>query len=266
MPKASVGGLSMYYELTGEGESVVFVSGITGDHSGWKPFQVPAFNAAGYQCLVFDNRDVGQTGDSPLASYAITQFVEDTIALLDYLRLDRVHLVGYSMGGMIAQEFALAHPARLRSLTLMCTAATTDGYVRSILETLGAAKRGLSAEDFLKTIGLRIFSYRFYETRAMRTWLDRVLANPFPQSVAGYMRQANAIFGHDTTQHVQAIRTPTHVIAGEEDIMLPPRFSRALAQGIPGAELTVIPEGAHALHAEKPTEFNRAVLDFLKRH
>jgi pimeloyl-ACP methyl ester carboxylesterase len=65
---------------------------------------------------------------------------------------------------------------------------------------------------------------------------------------------------------VQAIGVPTHVIVGEEDIMLPPRFSRALAQSIPGAELTVIPGGAHALHAEKPAEFNRAVLDFLKRH
>jgi pimeloyl-ACP methyl ester carboxylesterase len=266
LPKVSVGGLGMYFELAGEGEPVVFVSGITGDHSGWKPFQVPAFNAAGYRCLVFDNRDVGQTGDSPLASYAIGQFVVDTIGLLDHLQLDRVHLVGYSMGGMIAQELALAHPARLRSLTLMSTAARPDAYVRTMLQTLGAAKRDSSTEDFLKSVAIRVFSYRFHETGALRIWLDRMFANPYPQSVAGYMRQADAIYGHDAAQRVQAIRTPTHVIAGEEDILIPPRFSRALAQSIRGAELTVIPESAHALHAEKPTEFNRAVLDFLKRH
>jgi 3-oxoadipate enol-lactonase len=266
MPKAGADGLSMYYELTGEGPPVVFVSGLTGDHSGWKLFQVPAFNAAGYRCLVFDNRDVGQTGDSPLASYAIGQFAADTIGLLDQLDLDSVHLVGYSMGGMIAQEIALAHPGRLRSLTLMCSAAKPDGYVRSLLETLGAAKRGLSAEQFLKTLGLRVFSHRFYETPALQIWLERMLANPYPQSVAGFLRQVGAILGHDAAPRLPSIEVPTHVIAGAEDIMLPPRLSKALASAIPGAQLTVIPEGAHALHVEKPEEFNRAVLDFLKRH
>lgn len=267
MPKASVGGLGMYYELTGEGPPVVFVSGLTGDHSGWKLFQVPAFNAAGYQCLVFDNRDVGQTGDSPLASYAIGRFCEDTVGLLERLGLDSVHLVGYSMGGMIAQEIALAHPRRLRSLTLMCTTAKPDACLAEILETLGTAKRGLSAEDFLRILGLRIFTYRFYANpQAVKTWLDRALANPYPQSIAGFMRQAGAVLGHDATQRLAAISVPTHVIAGEEDIFIPPRHSRALAERIPGAEVTVVPAGAHALHVEKPAEFNRSLLEFLGRH
>jgi 3-oxoadipate enol-lactonase len=265
VPKASVEGLSMYYELTGDGPPVVFVSGITGDHSGWKPFQVPALNAAGWRCLVFDNRDVGQTGDSPLASYAISQFALDTFGLLDRIGLESVHLVGYSMGGMIAQEIALTRPERLRSLTLMCSAARPDAYFRQLLETLSAAKRELDAEDFLKTLGLRIFSYRFYENpKAVRTWLDRVLANPHAQSVEGFLRQARAVLGHDTTRRLSQISVPTHVISGEEDIMLPPRFSRALAEGIPGAKLTVITGGGHALHVEQPEAFNRAVLGFIE--
>lgn len=104
--------------------------------------RVPAFTAAGFRCLVFDNRDVGQTGDSPVARYGIPQFAADTAALLDDLGLESAHLVGYSMGGMIAQEIALAHPHRLRSLTLMCSAANVDAYTRSMFEAFAVAMAG----------------------------------------------------------------------------------------------------------------------------
>ena len=267
MPKMAVEGLNVYYELSGKGPAVVFVSGITGDHSGWKLYQVPAFSKAGFQCLIFDNRDVGQTGDSPIASYAIGQFAQDTIALLDRLGLASVHLIGYSMGGMIAQEIALRQPQRLRSLTLMCTAAKPDGYTTELIESLATAKRTQGREDFLRTIGLRIFSRRFYaDPRAVRTWLDRMLENPYPQSVEGFMRQARAVLAHDAAQRLSDLRVPTHVVAGEEDIMLPPRFSRELAERIPGARLTVIAQGAHALHVERPAEYNHAVLGFVQSH
>ena len=93
MPRAGAAGLSMYYELAGAGTAVVFISGLTADHAGWKLFQVPAFTAAGYQCLVFDNRDVGQTGDSPQPAYGIPHLAADTMALMDHLGLERADAV-----------------------------------------------------------------------------------------------------------------------------------------------------------------------------
>ena len=263
MPNAGLAGLSMYYELAGEGTPVVFISGITADHAGWKLFQVPAFTAAGYRCLVFDNRDVGQTGDSPIPAYPVTQFAADTMALLDHLELESVHLVGYSMGGMIAQEIALAHPRRLRTLTLMCSAAKVDAYTRSMLETFAVARRRLGREEFFRDLALRVFGHHFYAAGGPQTWLERMLAHPHPQSEAAYLRQTATILGHDAAERVAAIKVRTHVISGAEDIMLPPRYSEALAQSIPGAKLTMVADAAHAVHVEQPAEFNRAVLGFL---
>lgn len=263
MPKASAAGLSMYYELAGAGPAVVFISGITADHAGWKLFQVPAFTAAGYRCLVFDNRDVGQTGDSPLPAYGIRQFAADTMALMDHLALERVHLVGYSMGGMIAQEIALAHPERLRTLTLMCSAAKVDAYTRSMFEAFVVNKRRLDREEFLRAFALRVFGHAYYAAGGPQVWLDRMLAHPYPQSDAAFVRQTEAILGHDAAERAREIKVPTHVVAGGEDTMLPPRYSEELARGIPGSELTVIAGAGHAVHVERSAEFNRAVLGFL---
>ena len=94
-------------------------------------------------------------------------------------------------------------------------------------------------------------------------WLDRVLTNPYPQSVAAFIRQADAIMGHDTVSRLAEIAAPTHVIFGDEDILTPPRYSHTLAEGIRGARLTTIAEVGHGIPAEAAEKFNRAALAFL---
>lgn len=267
MPIKTVGGVEMYYEISGSGAPVVFISGITQDHLPWKLFQVPAFSAAGYQCLVFDNRDVGQTGESPVGSYPITRFAQDTIELTEQLGIRSFHLIGYSMGGAIAQELALGFPDRIRTLTLLSTFPKIDAYVATLLGTLKAAKLKLSREEFLQTIGLRVFTHRFYENpETVQKWMSRALANPYPQSAAAFLRQADAILGHNALDRLHRIATPTHVVVGEEDIFVYPRFSRSLAEIIPAAKLTVIPDAGHAVASERAVEFNRIALEFLTGH
>lgn len=267
MPTRSVGDLNMYYELSGGGKPVVFISGITLDHLPWKIFQVPAFSAAGYQCLVFDNRDVGQTGDSPVGGYEITRFARDTIELTEQLGLRSFHLIGYSMGGLIAQEIALAIPERVRTLTLLATFAKPDAQLIMNVATLRIAKRKLSREEFLQVLGLRVFTHRFYENAdAVDAWMTRALANPFPQSVEAFGRQADAVLNHDSLERLYRISSPTHIVVGEEDILIPPRHSRVLAERIPNARLALIPEAGHAVASERSAEFNRVALEFLARH
>lgn len=267
MPIKNVGGVEMYYEISGSGAPVVFISGITQDHLPWRIFQVPAFATAGYQCLVFDNRDVGQTGESPVGSYSITRFAQDTIELTEQLGIRSFHLIGYSMGGAIAQELALGFPERIRTLTLLATFPTIDAYVATLIGTLRAAKLKLSREEFLQTIGLRVFTHRFYENpENVQKWMGRALANPYPQSAAAFLRQADAILGHNALDRLHRIATPTHVVVGEEDIFVYPRFSRSLAEKIPAAKLTVIPDAGHAVATERAVEFNRIALEFLTGH
>ncbi len=264
MPIAKVGSLDIYYELLGEGYPVVFISGITLDHTIWKLFQVPAFTAAGFSCLVFDNRDVGRTGDSPTGPYAIDQFVDDTVGLLDQLGLKSPHVIGYSMGGMVAQELALKYPSRVRSLTLLSTLPKPDGYTKALVESLKTTKQSLPVEAFYRTLGLRVFTHNFFNNAdAVRMWMERVSSNPYPQSVAGFMRQADAIIAHDTLSRLAQITLPTHIIVGDEDILTPPRYARILAEKIPGAKLTTIAGVGHAVPAEMADKFNRVTLDFL---
>ncbi len=267
MPKTNVQGLNMYYEFAGEGEPLVLISGLGGDHLDWMMTQVPAFTAAGYRCLVFDNRDVGQTDESPVASYTIRQFTDDTAVLLDQLDLGQAHILGASMGGMIAQELAINYPERVRSVTLVCTLSAAEPFEVHILESWKTVRRQVTLEEFFEVLGPWLFTRRFYEQpENVQMFRQMIQENPFPQSVAGFLRQCDAVMTQDTLERLERITAPTHVIVGDEDILLPPRHSRTLAEKIPRATLTMIPKAGHGLFWEKPMEFNQAVLDFLTEH
>jgi 3-oxoadipate enol-lactonase len=264
--KMTVNGLNMYYKLAGEGEPVVFIAGLASDHLEWLPAHVPAFTAAGYQCVLFDNRDAGQTGESPIASYTIKQLTDDAARLLKQLDIKQAHIVGESMGGMIAQELAINYPELVRSLTLVCTWARSEPFHKALSESWKNVRRKLTLEDSFQAFGLWFFSSRFYENpEAEQMFLAEVRAHPHPQSVAAFERQWDAILTQNTLDRLDRITAPAHVIAGEADMMSPLRLSRMLAEKIPGAKLTVFPESGHVLAFERSTEFNQAALDFLKK-
>jgi 3-oxoadipate enol-lactonase len=257
--------LNTYYEVAGTGHPLVFISGVSSDHAGWKLTQLPEFTAAGFKCVLFDNRDVGRTGESPLPSYSIQQFATDTADLLAKLDLGPAHIVGASMGGMIAQELALLHPQHVRSLTLVCTTAKVDPYLQNGLDTWKTLSKKLTREEFLQARIPWLFTYRFFEKLDLFTaYRERVLGNPYPQTLAGFHRQCDAMLSHDTIQKLGMIKVPTHVVVGAEDILIPPRHSQFLAEHIPGAKLSVLPDTGHCLFWETPSEFNRAVLEFLR--
>ena len=146
MPKMNCRGLHMYYELEGSGTPLVLIHGLSGDHFGWA-MQAPAFTAGGYQCLLFDNRDVGQTDESP-TGYNIREFADDTVALMSHLGIASAHIVGASMGGMIAQEMAINYPERVSSLTLVCTAPAVDPFISHIVRSWMVIRPRCSSEDY----------------------------------------------------------------------------------------------------------------------
>jgi pimeloyl-ACP methyl ester carboxylesterase len=262
MPKIRTNGLEMYYELDETGTPVVLISGLTGDHTAWAP-QLPDLRAAGYRCLQFDNRDVGQTRESP-TGYTIREFAADTVGLMDALDVPSAHIIGASMGGMIAQEIGLNYPGRVLSLTLVCTMASTAGPLADILRAWKAARPPASPAQFTLTISPWLFTYRFYEQpEPMQGLLQMVRDNPFPQTPAGFARQCDAILSHDAAGRLGSVRAPTHVIVGTEDTLTPRRYSHALAALIPGARLTEIGAAGHGVFWEKVPEFNLAVTGFL---
>ncbi len=261
MPKHRINGLDMYYDIVGEGQPLAVISGVSSDHTGWKATQVPDFTAAGFRCLLLDNRDVGQTGESPIPMYGTAQFASDTAELIRKLGFGPTDIVGASMGGMIAQQLALNHPDCVRSLTLVCTSARPDPYVKNVIEAWKTAASHFSREEFLQARMPWLFTHRFYEkTDIAAAYRQRVLSNPYPQTVAGFHRQCDTILSHDTLDLLPRIQVPTHVVVGAEDILIPPRHSRQIAEKIPGARLSIVPGTGHCLFWETTAEFNRAVL------
>lgn len=264
MPKARVRDLTMHYVEAGEGEPLVLIMGLSGDHLAWG-FQLQAL-AERHRVLAFDNRGAGQThaADAPCT---IATMAADTLGLMDAVGIERAHVVGVSMGGMIAQELALAAPERVRTLHLGCTLARPDPHLNALLATWRVVRTALPLDVALRAMALWLFAPTTWNERGefVEMLLQTALANPYPQTVAGFVRQTEAIAGHDTLDRLAQLRCPTLVSVGEEDILVPPRFSRELAGRIPGAELRVVPAAGHVHFWERPDDFNALCLDFTAR-
>ncbi len=262
MPKVRAGDISLYYVEAGHGEPLVLVMGLGADHLAWG-FQFQVF-AERYRVIAFDNRGAGQS-DAPDRPYTTRMMADDTVGLMDALGIDRPHVLGVSLGGMIAQEIALNHPARVRSLQLHCTLARPDNYVRAQLANGRVQRRKLTHEEVLRAGYPWLFAPGTYNERPefVEMILQNALANPYPMSRIGFERQCDAVETHDTLDRVTAIRCPTLVSVADQDILVPPRFSRILAERIPRAEFRLVEGAGHGYFWERPDTFNAICLDFL---
>lgn len=261
MPTVAANGQTLYYEIHGEGEPLLAVMGLSADTLAWA-LQVPAF-AARHKTIIFDNRDVGRSSVAP-GSYEIRDMADDALALADGLDLESFHLLGVSMGGAIAQEMALAAPERARTLTLAMTWAAGSARARKLAEVWGGRVQRMSREEHVDELMLLNLSEAFYENAEAVAWLrGMILENPHPQPADAFARQLDACGRHDARERLASISMPTHVIGGEQDILVPAWKQRELAALIPGAKLTIFEGCPHGANVERAEEFNGAVLDFI---
>jgi len=262
MAIAEVNGQRLYYETHGDGEPLLCVHGLSCDTLAWLP-QIQAF-AGAHRTVIFDNRDVGRSSMAE-PGYDIADMARDAIALADELELDSFHLLGISMGGAIAQEIALQVPDRVRTLTLAVTFHDSSTYAKRLAEVWGARVRQVSHEQHIDELMLLNHSQPFFENPEMVEFVrTAMLSNPHPQPPEAFCRQLAACACHDTRERLGSLTMPTHVIGGEYDILVPIWKSRGIAESIPGAKLTVLPEAPHGLSLERAEEFNAAVLQFIR--
>src|SRR5215207_8480994 len=264
MPKVTVRGVGLYYEEHGRGEPLVLVPGFGTGLWIWYR-QVPAF-AERFRVIIFDPRGVARS-QAPDAPFTMRDLADDLAALLDASQVERAHVLGASFGGFVAQEFALAHPERTRSLVLCCTSYGGPGHRPPAPATLAAiaSTKGLNTEERVRENLLLAFSPRFVEERPAEA--ERVInlraENDVPEHA--YLRQLQAAVAFDAAARVGAIRVPTLVITGDEDAIVPHENSLNLAAAIPGASLQVIGGGSHAFFVEQAEAFNRAVVGFIEQ-
>lgn len=263
MPIAEVNGQRLYYEVHGEGEPLLAVMGLGGDHSAWI-LQVPEWSKS-HRLVVFDNRDVGQSSQAD-GPYEVRDMAADALALADELGLESFHLLGVSLGGAIAQELALAAPGRVRTLTLCVTYGATGGFGDQRSRVLGKIASRLDREEFTDLLMMLVYSDRlFAHPQFVQAARQAMLDNPYPQPVEAWIRQLEAGGRHEALDRVGSLSMPVHVIGARRDIMVPPFRSEDLAAAIPGSRLTIIDAG-HLVNVEAAQEFNAAVLGFIAEH
>jgi len=260
--KARVGDIQMYYELVGEGYPLALVEGM--GYASWMWFKQRDTLSKHFRLLIYDNRGVGHT-DKPDEPYTIRQMADDLAGLLDAVGIERCHVLGVSMGGFIAQEFALKHPERVGGLILGCTSyggPNTAPMPMSTLQVLLQVE-GLTLEEVYRR-GLSTALTESYlhshpdEVDQIVRWR---LENPQPRYA--WQHQFNAGAAHDAEDRVRDITAPTLVAHGTRDAVVPTVNGEDLAR-VMGAELKLYDAG-HLFFIEKADEFNRDVIDFLGR-
>jgi len=264
MPMTKVNGIDINYELEGDGpETIVLINGLADDLTTWFG-QVPDFLAAGYRVLRFDNRGIGKSA-RPKGPYTTAQMAQDAKALVDSLKITDFHLVGVSMGGMISQEYALAYQSDLRSLSLCCTYAAPGPFCSRMFKLWQDMAPAMGVSTVMRDVTLWAFTQDFFLTQEPTLKEFEAAMAALDQPVEVYLAQLNAIQVHDTRARLKTIKTPTMVLAGADDILIPMNLSEQLHALIPGAEFATA-KGGHAFLWEFPQPFNETVLKFVKKH
>jgi 3-oxoadipate enol-lactonase len=255
-------GTRLHYDVWGrrDGEPLVMIQGLGADMRGWIA-QRRAFGAR-YRCISLDNRGVGSS-DRPPGPYDLEVMAADVIAVLDAVGVGSAHVMGASMGGIIAQVLAVRHPARVRSLVLACTACRHLPWRRELL----AEWAELAAHQGMKEFVRKNVRWLVGPRSLRRIWPAVALLGPLAFNVppTSFVAQIDAILAMDDALRLDlaGVHVPTLVMVGSQDILTPLGDAQELASLIAGAELAVVRGGAHLFMVEHAGTFNRTALRFL---
>lgn len=252
--KAQVNEVELYYDLQGEGEPIVFIHGLLDDSSVWNA-QIELFTA-NYRVITYDLRGHGRS-DKPKGNYSIQTLADDLYALMNELNLEKAMIVGHSEGGMVAILFTLDHPDKVSKLVLV-----SSGAKASLLQGLfSRLKSILPYGTFVKMVT----GTKYRKPSEQVTERAMEIAMNVPKHVMN--EYWNALTGnYDVKRSLYRIETPTLIIAGEKDTLIPLSRSKLLIKGIEGSELRTIPECGHMVMIEKPGELNEILQEFIDRN
>jgi 3-oxoadipate enol-lactonase len=249
----------IYWDKQGHGAPILLIMGLGYTSHMW--YRIQPVLATQYQTIALDNRGVGRS-DMPLGPYPIALMASDAAAVLDAAGFESAHVFGVSMGGMVAQEFALQYPKRVRSLILGCTGAGGPTAVRAEAD----AAQMLMMRDKMPPEQAAEAAVPFiYDADTPRKRIDEDLAvrKPWFPKPEAYRAQLQGILAWESYSRLPAITVPTSVIHGESDRLVPPGNGKLIAQRIPGAKLVMIPHSSHLFMTDQTETANRAILEFL---
>src|SRR6202051_250829 len=262
MPFVMNEGVKIYWDECGSGEPLLLIMGLSYPSYMWH--RTRPVLAQRYRTIAFDNRGIGQS-DVPSGVYSMPSMASDGAAVLDAAGVEAAHVFGLSMGGMIAEEFALQYPKRVRSLILGCTAAGGPSAVRAEAE---ATQMLMKREKMSPEQAAEAAVPFIYDPTKPRVRIDEDIAirRPWFPKPEAYAAQLQGILAWEAYSRLAQIVAPPVVIEGESDRLVPPGNAKLIAERIPGAKLVMIPHASHLFLTDQTEVSHHAILQFLNEH
>jgi pimeloyl-ACP methyl ester carboxylesterase len=273
MPLADVGDLSLYYETHGAvGDApIVLVRGLGTQLIEWPSSLIDGLTRDGFYVVTFDNRDAGLSSEvvveGPAPAYRLEDMADDVVGLMDVLGIDRAHVFGISLGGMVAQHVAFAHPDRMLSLVSVMSSSGDPGLPRpapEIMARLGATAHGEAAIVAQNAEDRRVFGSPDYpESEEVRRAAARA-AHRRSYRPEGVARQMQAVVADGSrVARLRALTVPTLIVHGRDDPLIPLAAGQEMARQVPGARLVVVPGMGHNIPEALGATIARVVVNFV---
>lgn len=261
--KLESNGIQLYYEITGKGPFLILIEGLGAATYLWDN-QAPEFSKY-FTTVVFDNRGVGKS-DKPAGPYTISMMSDDLAGLMEALEIRKAHILGVSMGGFIAQDFAIRYPEKVNKLILCCTSSGGKEHVPMSSEVLSLVLKndGDPLELLKEKLTLAYTERYLHDSNNVNYLLKLRLENPQPPSA--YQAQAMAGIGFDQTANVTKITSKTLILAADEDILVPIQNAWNLKNKIPNSTLKIYNHLGHQFFVEDYKKFNADVVNFLQNY
>ncbi|MFC9688081.1 alpha/beta fold hydrolase [Kribbella sp. NPDC056951] len=248
----------IWWESTGAGEPVLLINGLGTASTSWFRL-LPGLR--GYRVITFDNRGVGRTGSSP-EPFDLATMATDAVAVLDAADVDRAHILGLSMGGLIAQELALSHPGRASSLILVSTHSGVPHLTVAASAVATTLKQIAGLPPAERSQALAPILY-VDQTPAAERARDDEIGDTIPTTPEGMRSQLLAATPWDRHTDLHQLTVPTLVLHGREDRLVPLSAGETLAAAIPNADLVIIPNAGHRIFTDQTTPSTQAITTFL---
>nr|MDO8083137.1 alpha/beta hydrolase [Candidatus Freyarchaeota archaeon] len=269
MPKVRVGDINMYYEIHGRGFPLVMIMGAGASKDRWSPNVIKQLSKH-FKILIFDNRGVGRT-DVPEGKYTVRTMADDVVGLMDALKIAQAHVLGVSLGGVIAQELVLNYPERVNKLVLMSTFCGGPHAIQSppeffekVVRLIDKVSKG-EHEEAARVFASWLFSDDYMKNNpdVVEKFVARYLIVPVTQ--AGIMGQMAAAQSFDTYDRLPQITKPTLIMHGKDDATIPVGNAEILAERIPEAELVIYDNTQHGMLLQVEEDWLKRAIEFLKR-
>jgi aminoacrylate hydrolase len=260
MPEVRVAGGTIHYEEAGSGDPLVFVSGLNGVGRYWQP-QVPVFSRR-YRVITYDQRGTGES-DRLQREFSLDQMANELVALLDALDIPRAHVVGLSTGGAIGQTLAVEQPQRVDRLVMCSTWTHCDPWFRRLFEARRLMYRSAGTELHAMFHPLWLYPPDYVNAHDAELDEERRRSASAAPPVEVAVARIDALLGFDRRADLGRIRSPTLIIASDNDYITPSYYAESLVRSIPGARLELVHGGGHSISKTRPELFNRVVMDFL---